>query len=107
MVKFITNMTCSKAIIKIGGRDFFVQDGSLITVFNTNKNIGDKILVEDVINFDDNGKLLDKTPVTLTVEKHFKGEKVVAFKMKTRTHTRRKRATRPQFSQLKVSLGGK
>ncbi|OED45258.1 50S ribosomal protein L21 [Rickettsiales bacterium (ex Bugula neritina AB1)] len=94
-------MTC-RAIIKIGGRDFFVKNNSLITVFNVNKNEGDTIVVNDVITFNESGKIIDKSPVTLKIERNFKDKKIITFKMKTRTHTRRKKGIRPQLSQLRV-----
>ena len=80
------------AIIKTGGKQYLVSEGSVIFVEKLNANEGDKIVFDEVLMLD--GKVgnpyVDKAKVEGVVLKHGKHKKIRAFKYKSKDRSNRK-----------------
>jgi large subunit ribosomal protein L21 len=101
----------SKAIIKLSGRDFTVEKHMILSTFSLNKEVGEEVLLPVTIAFDDENNIIEKTcTVKAIVENNFKDKKVISFKMKNRTRTRRVRNSRASCTKIKIielTVGGK
>ena len=80
------------AIIKTGGKQYLVSEGSVIFVEKLNASEGDKIIFDEVLMLD--GKVgnpyVDKAKVEGVVLKHGKHKKIRVFKYKSKDRSNRK-----------------
>ena len=96
------------AIIKSGGKQYKVNEGSFLSVEKLNSQIGDKIEISDVLMIEDNGKTVVGTPmvsgakVTASVIDQKKQKTVLIFKKSHRKNYRRKNGHRQPVTILKI-----
>ncbi len=98
-----------KAVIKTGGKQYCVSEGSIIYVEKLNGNAGDKVTFDEVL-------MLDKTVGNPTVKgakvlgeivKHGKGSKIKIFKYKPNTtSTRKKQGHRQPYTKVEIKKIG-
>lgn len=96
------------AIVKIGGSQYRVEEGSKITVEHLPQKEGETVKIEEVLLLVDKDKVNLGKPyvkgasVSVKVLKQEKGEKIDVRKFKAKTGYRRKCGFRPVITQLSV-----
>ena len=93
-----------KAIIKTGGKQYYVSEGDVIYVEKLDKNAGDKVVFDEVLFVD--GKAgnpyVKGASVECTVEKHGKQKKIIVFKYRPKKKFRKKQGHRQPYTKLVV-----
>lgn len=104
------------AVIRAGGKQYRVQEGSLLDVPTIDAEPGSSIELRDVLLVSDDGTVTVGSPsvigavVVAEIVEHGKGKKVISFKYKAKVRYRRKRGHRQGYTRLSVtsiSFGGK
>jgi large subunit ribosomal protein L21 len=93
------------AIIKCGGKQYKVEKGETIVVDQMDAEPGAKINIEDILMVRDEHAVvsgLDKAKVSATVVEHFRGDKVIVFKYKSKKNYRRKNGHRSYLTKIKI-----
>ena len=98
------------AIIKTGGKQYLVKEGSKIKIEKLEKNVGDKVNFEEVLLLsDEKGTSLEVgTPlvsgakVEATVSRQDRHDKVNTVKFKNKTHYQRTKNHKQYFTEVIV-----
>ena len=96
------------AIVEIAGQQFKVEKKQQIFVHRLNSKEGDKIIFDNVLLIDNNGKIKVGTPnvsgakITAKVLEHLKGDKVIVFKKKRRKGYKVKKGHRQFLSKIEI-----
>jgi len=96
------------AVIKTGGKQYLVKEGDLITVDKIEAKEKEKVNLETLMIFDDQGNNLDLGTPTLTkkveaeVVSHSKGEKIRVARFKAKVRYRRVKGFRPLLTTLRI-----
>ena len=97
------------AIIGESGRQFRVQPGDVIAVNRMSENPGETVTLEDrvlMVRTDDEVMLgtptVEGAKVELEIVEHYRGKKLIAFKMKRRKRCRRKKGHRQELTRVNV-----
>ena len=98
-----------KAVIKTGGKQYYVEEGSIIYVEKLTGQEGDKVTFDEVLML--GNKLGNPTIKNVTVEgvivKHGKGSKIKIFKYKPNTtSTRKKQGHRQPYTKVEIKKIG-
>jgi large subunit ribosomal protein L21 len=98
------------AIIEASGRQFKVAVGTRLTVNRVTGKLGDKIALNPVALFSDDGEMTRLTPaeikdaqVTAKIVAHNRGEKLIAFKRRRRKGWKTKKGHRQEQTILEVA----
>ena len=97
------------AIIEIGGRQVWVEKGRHFVTNRLPVNQGDEVSLTRVLLVNKNGNVslgkpyLDSTEVTGTVVEHFRGPKVLVYKMKSKKRYRRKQGHRQEMTKVIIN----
>ena len=87
------------AIIRTGGKQFFVEEGKSIRIPSISAETGKSIELETLLSSGD-GK------ISATVVAHGKDQKIVVFKKKRRKQYKRTRGHRQGYTTLKIDSIG-
>jgi len=96
------------AVVDITGHQYKVEKEQTLFVHRVEGNEGDKLVFENVLLVDDNGKVMIGTPtikgskVTATIIEQLKGDKVIVFKKKRRKGYRVKKGHRQLLSKIQI-----
>lgn len=96
------------AVIKTGGKQYKVEEGSRIRVEKIKGNVGDKIEITDVLFIGgiESPKIgrptLSDTKVIAEIIKQDKSDKILVFKKKRRKGFKKLKGHRQPFTELKV-----
>ena len=98
------------AIIKSGGKQYRVEKDSVLTVEKLDQDEG-SVFESDQVLFVKTGENEFKTgtpyvngaKISGKILKHFKGDKIVIFKMKRRKNYRRKTGHRQNYTQIQIT----
>jgi large subunit ribosomal protein L21 len=96
------------AVIETGGRHYRVAVGDTIDVEKVTAEAGDTFEIDRVIMVSgDNGvsigtPLVEGARVTATVREHFRGPKLLIFKMKPKKRYRRKTGHRQPLTRITI-----
>ncbi len=96
------------AIVESGGKQYKVIPGKTIEVDRLAGEVGDKIVLDNVLLVSDGKETkvgqptLKGAKVETTVVAHLKGPKIVVFKYKPKNRYRVKSGHRQQYTRLKV-----
>ncbi len=97
------------AIIKASGRQYKIEPGTVFEVDRLAGEPGDVVALDDhVLLLSKDGEVAIGAPtvpgakVELEIQEHFRGKKVIAFKMKRRKRYRRKRGHRQELTRVAV-----
>jgi large subunit ribosomal protein L21 len=98
----------SYAVIKTGGKQYRVSQGSVIDVEKLAGEAGSTATFSEVLFFVDGdqskfGQDLANASVTAEVVEHFKGDKVLAYKYRRRKGYHRTVGHRRQLTRLKIT----
>jgi large subunit ribosomal protein L21 len=97
-----------KAVVKTGGKQYLVEEGSNLTVEKLAGKTGDKVILEDVLMVSDGKKVSVGAPkvegakVEAIIEAQKRADKVTTVKFKSKTRYRRKIGHRQQQTELKI-----
>ena len=103
------------AVVKTGGKEYRVSKGDLIRIEKVQGNVGDQLLLKEVLMVSEEGQAQFGTPhlthavVTGRIVQEAKGKKVLTYKMKRRKNYRRMKGHRQSYTYLRVediSLNG-
>jgi large subunit ribosomal protein L21 len=96
------------AIIEAGGKQYRAEEGKLITVDLLPAQIGDEIVLDQVVLLVDGDSVTVGTPYIkgasckTTVDDQIKGKKILVFKYKPRINYRKKSGHRQKYTRLMV-----
>jgi large subunit ribosomal protein L21 len=96
------------AIIETGGKQYKVEEGSVLYIEKLAAGEGDVVTFDKVLFVNKDGKVTAGTPtvagatVTGKVEKHGKGQKIIVFKYKAKKNYRRKQGHRQPFTKVVI-----
>ena len=96
------------AIVEIAGQQFKVEKNDDIFVHRLEGEPGTKIVFDQVLLVDNNGKisvgkpLVDGITVSGTLVEHVRGDKVVVFKKKRRKGFEKETGHRQDFSKVQI-----
>lgn len=96
------------AIIETGGKQYRVSEGDVIRVEKLDAPVGETVLAEKVLAVGNGSELKVGTPVvegakvSLKVQSHGKGEKIIVFKYKPKKNYRRKQGHRQPYTEVLV-----
>ncbi|MBN8505394.1 MAG: 50S ribosomal protein L21 [Burkholderiales bacterium] len=97
------------AVIKTGGKQYKVAAGEKIKVEAIAADVGQEIVIEQVLAVGNGAELKVGTPwvagatVKATVVAHGKHDKVRIFKMRRRKHYKKSQGHRQQYTELSIS----
>ena len=95
------------AIAELSGKQFKIEPGSELKVPKQSGKVGDKIVLDKVLFFDNDKDKLIGTPfikdmsIEAKISSHGRDKKIIVFKMKRRKRYRRKHGHRQDFSMIK------
>jgi len=98
-----------KAVIASGGKQYLVEEGSVIYVEKLNGNVGDKVTFDEVLMLDNKigTPRVAGAKVLGEIVKHGKGEKIKIFKYKPNTtSTRKKQGHRQPYTKVEIKSIG-
>lgn len=95
------------AVVKIAGQQFRVEKDQTLYVPHIEGNAGDKLVFDEVLLTDSNGKVAVgeavKAKVNAEIVDHPKGDKVIAYKQKRRKGFHKKLGHRTQYTRIRVT----
>jgi large subunit ribosomal protein L21 len=95
-------------VVATGGKQYRVAVGQQIDVEKLEGEDGDEVALEQVLLVSDEGQTTVGAPVVAgarvlaTIEKQFKDDKVIVFKMRAKKRYRRKRGHRQVLTRLTI-----
>ena len=98
-----------KAVIKTGGKQYLVEEGSVIYVEKLEGNVGDNVTFDEVLMLDKQvgNPNVKGAKVTGVIAKHGKWEKIKIFKYKPNTtSTRKKQGHRQPYTKVEIKKIG-
>ena len=98
-----------KAIIKTGGKQYSVEEGSQIYVETLPGEAGDKVTFDEVLMLGDEvgTPFIKGASVSGEIVKHGKGKKITIFKYRPKKDSRNKKGHRQQYTLVKIIKVGK
>ncbi len=97
------------AVIKVGGKQYYVTEGSEIYVEKLNVSAGDKVVFDQVLMLDSKigNPIVSNAKVEGEVIKHGKQKKLVIFKYKNKSKSnRKKQGHRQPYTKVKITKIG-
>ena len=98
----------SYAIIETGGKQLRVEPGRFYDIELLHNEPDDKVTIDSVLFVQNDGEinigqpLVSGATVEGTVMRHFRGRKVLVYKMKPKKKTRKKRGHRQEITRLMI-----
>ena len=96
------------AVVKTGGKQYRVSAGEKLKIEQIAAEVGQEILLEEVLLVADGDALKMGTPlvagakVTARVLKHGRGDKVHIYKMRRRKHYRKSQGHRQNYTEIEI-----
>lgn len=96
------------AVVKTGGKQYRVSAGEKLRIEQIPAEVGQEILLEEVLVVAADGDLKMGTPlvagakVRAKVLKHGRGDKVRIFKLNRRKHYRRSQGHRQNYTEIEI-----
>ena len=96
------------AIIEISGKQFWVETGKFYDFHRIPTELGKEIILNRVLLLNNEGDVfigqpyLENVKIEGTILKHFRGEKKIIYKMKSKKKTRRKQGHRQQLTRVLI-----
>ena len=93
------------AVIKTGGKQYRVSEGSVIFIEKLALNEGDKVVFDEVLMLDSKvgNPYVKGVKVEGKVVAHGKGKKIIVFKMKAKKNYRRKQGHRQPYTKVEIT----
>jgi large subunit ribosomal protein L21 len=96
------------AVIETGGKQYKVEEGSVLNIDKTNKKPGDVIELSNILLLVDGERVeigrpyLDKGTVLAEIKRHVKGKKIIVFKKRKRKEYEKTLGHRQQYTEVKI-----
>ena len=97
------------AVIEAGGKQYKVAPEQLVSIEQLDGEVGAKVTFDKVLAVGNEGgdiqavkAELKNAKVEAKIVEHFRGEKIVVFKMKRRKDYRKKNGHRAQFTEVSI-----
>ena len=96
------------AVIETGGKQYRVQEGDSLRVELLDAEVGSRVELDKVLMVSNGAEVKIGQPyvadakVTLKVEEHGKGKKIVVFKFKSKKGYRKKQGHRQPYTKVTV-----
>jgi|TARA_B100000073_G_scaffold329188_1_gene316480 large subunit ribosomal protein L21 len=97
-----------EAVVRTGGKQYFVQKGDLIETELTQDEIGSEIVFDDVLLLSDSKsmvsdpKVLKSAKVKAKVVSHIKGKKIKVFKFRRRQNSKTLNGHRQKYQVVEI-----
>lgn len=93
-----------KAVIETGGKQYYVEEGSIIYVEKLDEEAGDKIKFDKVlmVNGIPGHPYLDKATVEGEIVKHGKNKKILVFKYNAKKKFRKTQGHRQPYTKIEI-----
>ena len=93
-----------KAVIKTGGKQYYVEEGSIIYVEKLNGAVGDKVTFEEVLMKDNTigNPTIEDASVEGVILKHGKGSKIKIFKYNPKKNYHRTQGHRQPYTKVEI-----
>ncbi len=94
------------AIIRTGGKQYRVQQGSTLRVPSLDAEVGGNVTFDDVLLVSDGEKVQlapEGAKVEAVVREHGREKKIVVFKKRRRKHSQRSKGHRQHFTAVEIS----
>ena len=98
-----------KAVIKTGGKQYYVEEGNTIYVEKLDGNVGDKVTFDEVLMCGNviGNPTVSGVKVVGEIVKHGKNKKIKIFTYKPNTtSTRKKQGHRQPYTEVKINKIG-
>ena len=92
------------AVVRTGGKQYRVEEGALLTVATLEGEPGKEVTFGDVLLLADGDTVKDasKATVTGTIVAQGKGEKIVVFRYKNKTRSRKRTGHRTKTTTVRI-----
>jgi large subunit ribosomal protein L21 len=92
------------AVVRTGGKQYRVEEGALLTVATLEGEPGKEVTFGDVLLLADGETVKDaaKAKVTGKIVAHGKGEKIVVFRYKNKTRSRKRTGHRTKTTTVRI-----
>lgn len=94
----------NKAVIETGGKQYYVEEGTVLYVEKLNSNAGEEVVFNDVLMA--NGVVgrpyVKGAKVTAEVIKHGKNKKIIVFKYNAKKKYRKKQGHRQPYTKVEI-----
>ena len=94
------------AIIRTGGKQFFVEEGNTLRVPSITAAAGESIQLNALLAAGDGAPVVGEAKVSATIVDHGRAAKLVIFKKKRRKHYKRKQGHRQGFTTIRIDSIG-
>lgn len=97
------------AVLETGGKQYKVEQGTVLQVERIDGNVGDSIKIEKVLLIEDGENvsigqpLVKGASVDAEIVQQFRGPKLIVFKKRRRKGSRRKNGHRQELSRIRVT----
>lgn len=93
------------AVVRSGGKQYRVEEGAILTVASLAGEPGKQVTFGDVLMVADGDavKAAEKATVTGEIVSHGKGEKIVVFRYKNKTRSRKKTGQRSKTTTVRIT----
>ncbi|HXD33975.1 MAG TPA: 50S ribosomal protein L21 [Pyrinomonadaceae bacterium] len=100
----------SHAVIRTGGKQFVVEEGTTIRVPSVKAEAGSSVELDVLVASGDETRVgapgVEGAKVMATVVDHGRAPKIIVFKKKRRKHYKRKQGHRQDYTTLKIDSIG-
>ena len=96
------------AIVEISGRQFWIETGKYYDFNRISIDLGKKIILNRVLLFNNEGKLEIGKPYLKSIKikgkilEHFRGKKIIVYKMRPKKKTRKKQGHRQELTRVLI-----
>jgi len=96
------------AVIETGGKQYKVEEGSVLNIGRSSKKPGDVIELSNILLLVDGERVeigrpyLDKGTVLAEIKRHVKGKKIIVFKKRKRKEYEKTIGHRQQYTEVKI-----
>jgi large subunit ribosomal protein L21 len=94
------------AIIRTGGKQFFVEEGNTLRIPSIDAEAGKSIELSALLAASDGAPVVGEAKVSATVVDHGRAAKLLVFKKKRRKHYKRKQGHRQGFTTIRIDSIG-
>ncbi len=92
------------AVVRSGGKQYRVEEGSLLTVASLSGEPGTAVSLDDVLLVaDGEAAAPGKGTVSAEIVRHGKGEKIRVFRFKNKTRSRKLTGSRARTTTIKIT----
>lgn len=93
-----------KAVIETGGKQYFVEEGTVLYIEKLDANVGEKVVFDKVLmaNGQTGRPYVNGAKVTAEIMKHGKQKKIIIFKYNPKKKYRKKQGHRQPYTKVEI-----